>query len=258
MAKEKEMDNLAFDEELDGEGKGSKILSAIIGLVIFVILLGTIIVFIKLDIGGVGTGVLRQYLKNVPVVNQILPSVSNEQLAEENGYRFSNISDAVAYIEELEAKVKELEDTNEKDTAQITELEAEVERLKVFEAEQEAFNEKVKEFETNVVFNEKAPDIAEYKSYYEQISPDNAAKIYEQVVERSQVSTVVKEQAERYSKMEAANAASALEVMTSDLDLVADILTNMSTSKAALIMQEMSPDYCAKITKKMSLLDASN
>ncbi len=33
-----------------------------------------------------------------------------------------------------------------------------------------------------------APDIEEYKKWYEEINPDNAASLYEQVVERIQFS----------------------------------------------------------------------
>ena len=65
----------------------------------------------------------------------------------------------------------------------------------------------------------------------------------------------IKEQADRYAKMEPAAAADALQVMTGDLDIVADILMSMSTKNAAAIMNEMDPDFCAKITKKMSLVE---
>ncbi|MDO5293996.1 MAG: hypothetical protein Q4F05_14750 [bacterium] len=246
-----------FDDSMEDESKGSKVLSVIIGIIIFLILMALLAGFIKLDIGGVGSNVLYPYLKNIPVVNQILPDRSDELLALENGYKFDNISEAVAYIQQLEAKVKTLEETNAKDSSSLSDLQAEVERLKVFENEQDAFNERVLEFDTNVVFNEKAPDITEYQAYYEGISPDNAAEIYRQVIEQAQASELVKEQAQRYAKMDPKAAASALEVMTADLDLVSDILRNMSTAKAALIMDEMSADYCAKVTKKMSLFDAS-
>lgn len=254
MATEKELDGLELEENSE-EGVGGTILSIVIGIVILLILLGSIALFIKLDIGGLGSGVLRQYLKDVPVVNRVLPDVTDNQIAEEKGYRFNNISEAMNYIKQLESKIKTLEKSNQEDSKKISELQAEVERLKVFENQQEEFAKRVKEFDTKVVFNEKAPELAEYKAYYEKIAPDHAAKLYEQVLERLQVSEIVKQQAERYMKMEPATAAAALEVMTADLDLVVDILTNMPTSKAALIMQEMEADYCAKVTKKMSLLD---
>ncbi len=257
MAKDNQ-EEFEFDENMEEEGRGSKILSVIIGIIIFLILLALVAGFIKLDIGGVGTNVLRPILKDVPVVNKILPNVSDEQLALENAYNFDNISDAVNYIKQLEAKIKTLEEQNSKDGTSIGDLKAEIERLKVFEAEQDEFNQRVLDFDTNVVFNDKAPDITEYQKYYEGINPDNAAEIYRQVVEKYQATELMKEQAERYSKMEPEAAANSLQVMTADLDLVAGILRNMSTAKAALIMDQMDADYCAKITKKMSLLEASN
>ena len=66
-----------------------------------------------------------------------------------------------------------------------------------------------------------------------------------------QYSQKVKDWAEAYSKMEASNAASILEEMTGDTDLVAQILNNMSSSKRAAILAEMTPLFAAKITKVM-------
>lgn len=258
MAKKNQEDEFEFDDSMEEEGRGSKILSVIIGIIIFLILLALVAGFIKLDIGGVGTNVLRPVLKDVPVINKILPEAPDTTIAEEKGYDFNNITDAVKYIEQLEAKIKTLEDQNSKSGTNIGDLQAEIDRLKVFETERDEFNQKVLEFDTNVVFNDKAPEVTEYQKYYEGISPDNAAEIYRQVVEKNQVTEKMKEQADRYSKMEPAAAADALQVMTSDLDLVANILNNMSTSKSALIMDQMEPDYCAKITKKMSMLASAN
>ena len=70
---------MAKSENTDDELKaGSKILSVIITLLIVVILLGIIAACIKLDVGGIGNNVLRPVIKDVPVLNKILPKASNE------------------------------------------------------------------------------------------------------------------------------------------------------------------------------------
>ncbi len=254
--KDKEDVNTApVTEGEEKEGVVSKIISVLIWLFIIVILLSIIIIFIKLDIGKIGSGVLRPILKDVPVVNLILPDVSDKIVADENGYEYDNLNDAVDKIKELQQQIDGLQKTKAADDQSIADLSAEVARLKVFEDASNEFNQRVLDFDKNVVFNEKAPGIDEYAAYYEGINPENAAEIYRQVIEQQQIEERIKQEGERYAKMEPVAAASSLQIMTGDLDLVAQILMSMSTSKSALIMQEMEPDFCAKITKKMSLME---
>ncbi len=238
----------------DKEGTVSKIISILIWLFIVVILMSIIIIFIKLDIGKVGSEVLRPVLKNVPVVNWILPEAPDKIIADEEGYEYDNLGDAVDKIKDLQKQLAEMDKTKSENEKAIKDLTAEVTRLKAFEEASKEFNKRVLDFDTNVVKNEKAPDISEYIKYYEQINPENAAEIYRQVVEQMQIDEKIKQQGERYSKMEPKAAADALQIMTGDLDLVSQILMSMNTSKSALIMQEMEPDFCAKISKKMLLM----
>ena len=60
------------------------------------------------------------------------------------------------------------------------------------------------------MFNDNAPDISEYRAYYEQIEPENAERIYNQVLERERYSEKAKQLATSYSNMEAAKAAGVL------------------------------------------------
>ena len=130
-------------------------------------------------------------------------------------------------------------------------MQAEIDRLKQFEDKQAYYDQLKDEFDREVVYADNAPDIEEYKKWYESIDADNAAQLYQEVVEKLQYSQKVKDWAEAYSKMEASNAASILEEMTGDTDLVAQILNNMSSSKRAAILAEMTPLFAAKITKVM-------
>lgn len=240
------------------KGKGSKIIAAVIGLVIVIIWLAIFAVLIKLDVGGFGSSILRPLLKDVPVINKILPEVSDEQLAYENDYPYKSMDDAIARIKELELENEELKTNGSGSSDRIKELEAEVARLKVFEDNQLAFEDRVKEFEKNIVFGDKAPDIEEYKAYYESINPTNAEEIYRQVVEQMQIAESIQQKADIYKKMKPDSAAAVLQDMTADIDLVAQMLLCMKPAESSAILAEMDSIMAAKITKKMFDMDQEN
>ena len=98
-----------------------------------------------------------------------------------------------------------LEDENGTYARRILELQAEVDRLRVFEDEYEAFEERVRRFDINVVYNSQAPDIEEYKKYYEEINPETAAEIYRQVVEQLQYDDAIKQKADLHKNMKPGN-----------------------------------------------------
>ena len=62
------------------ESTGSKIVTMLIVLVIVVIWLAIFGVLIKLDVGNFGSEVLYPVLKDVPVVNMILPEPAQNQI----------------------------------------------------------------------------------------------------------------------------------------------------------------------------------
>lgn len=232
------------------ESTGSKIVTILIVLVIVIIWLAVFGVLIKLDVGNFGSEVLYPALKNVPVVNWILPEPTNGT-KEETG-EYDNLREANARIRELESKLAANNDANNANSSEVEELQAEVNRLKKFEEEQKAFSERVKEFDKNVVYNNKAPDTEEYKAYYEDINPDTAEEIYREVLKGYEYEQEIKDQADMYGKMEPASAAAVLSEMTNDLTLVAKILGSMQSSKRAEIMNNMSPTVAAQITTKMT------
>ena len=80
-------------------------------------------------------------------------------------------------IRELEAQIAAVNGSKKGDANYLAQLEAEVARLKTFEENQLQFQTEKDKFDKEVVFNDKAPDVEEYKKYYESIAPDNAAEI---------------------------------------------------------------------------------
>lgn len=235
---------------------GSKITVAVIVLMVILIWLVVFALLIKLDVNGLGSSVLRPLIKDVPVVNMVLPNVSEEQLAFENNYPYKTLEEAIAKIKELETQNGTLTKKNAALEKTIKEQAAEIKKLKVYEADQKAFEARVKEFDEKVVFADQAPSIEEYKKYYESIDPTNAEAIYRQVVEQLQYSNAIKEKANIYRKMKPDAAAKILETMTADIDTVAQMLLSMNASESSSILAAMDPTAAAKITKKMIDLDS--
>lgn len=248
MAKNDDKNNKGNNEE----GAGSKLVSALIVLIIILIWLAVFGFLIKLDVGGVGSKVLYPVLKDVPVLNKVLPNASEEQQASEGSYKYTTLKSANERIQELEGKVNSQSGTSSANSDYIKQLETEVKNLQKYKNNVDAFNKRVSDFDEKVVFTENAPSISEYRKYYEQINPENAEKIYRQVVKKERSTEKAKELSNYYSKMDAAKAAKTLAEMSEDLDLVCDIIENMGEKQAAAILQEMDTTYAAQITKKIS------
>ena len=227
---------------------GSKLLTILIVIAIVLIWLGIFGVLIKMDVGNFGSEVLAPVIKDVPVINRILPKSEEDTQT----LAYSNIDEANAKIKQLENELASLKSTNSASEDEVSQLKKEVERLKKFEEQQKSFEQRVKTFDENVVYNDQAPDISEYKKYYEEIDPDNAASIYKDVSKDLIYSDKITKQATMYGKMDPEKAAAVLETMTGDLDLVASILDSMSESKSSAILAEMTPETAAQITTKMT------
>ena len=146
------------------ESGGSRVVTALIALVIVLIWLAVFGFLIKLDVGGIGSEILYPVLKDVPVVNKILPEVSEERQAEEGNYQYTTLKSANARIKELESQLASASGTTTANSDYISELEAEVTKLKRYKDDQDAFEKRVQEFDEKVVYNKNAPDISEYKA----------------------------------------------------------------------------------------------
>ena len=229
-------------------------------LIIFIFVLIWLSVFallIKLDVGDLGS-TLRPYLKDVPVLNLILPKVSDEVIQRENDYPFKNLDEAIDKIKELEKIISENDTTIKEQSDKIAELTAEINRLKVYEDNVLAFEDRVSKFDTYVVFNDKAPELEAYKEFYEGMYPQNAEKIYESVLKLLAYEEGIQEQAKLLSTMKPAQAAESLENMTADIEWITKVMLCMKTQQAADILNKMDSLFVAKIFQRMSDLNAEH
>lgn len=252
-AKEISKKQVELDETEDGGG----ISTFLATIFIVIVWLAVICVIIKLDVGGFGSNVLTPLLKDVPVVNLILPgstlsgpegTVGSEG---ESYGGYSDLKEAVEQIRLLEAELETAQTSSQAKTEEINQLRAEVVRLQQYEALQAEFQRIQNQFYEEVVTAEEGPGLEAYKEYYESMDPATAEYIYRQVIVQIEESSEIKEYAAAYSEMKPKQAAGIFEKMTSDLDLVARILRVMDATSRGEILGAMDAEVAAKITKIM-------
>ena len=243
--KQKAQESLEEEEE----ASGGKAVIAIVTILIIAIWLVIFGLLIKWDIGGFGSSVLYPVLKDVPYVNKILPEVHNP--SKKDPYAFDSMKDAVKRIKELEMELEAQKESSGSSGDTIASLQDEVARLKIYEKQQADFEKTRTKFYEEVVFGDKAPDIKQYKEYYESINPENAEQLYKQVVSQMQEDEEIADYIKAYSEMKPKAAAAIMEKMTDDLKLVAKILSGMKADARGDILAAMSPDVAASVTKLM-------
>lgn len=222
--------------------------------VIVLIWIAILCLVVKLDLGGFGSNVLTPVLKDVPVLNLILPKssaveVDNQDTEAYGGY--SSLQEAVDYIKELELELERAKSAGTTSSDEVEQLQAEVDRLKTFEDSQVEFQRIKTQFYEEVVYADKGPGIEEYKKYYESMDPATAEYLYKQVVTQIEESDEIKNYAQAYSAMKPKEAAKIFEAMTDNLDLAARILGVMEPDDRGKILGVMNADVAAKITKIM-------
>ena len=240
------------EEEREDGNEGNSLLTFGAAILIVALWIAVICVIIKLDIGGFGSSVVKPILKDVPVLNRILPGNSATETTDPNAYGgYTSLQDAVDQIKSLELQLEQVQNASSAKDEELDQLKAEVLRLQEFEKQQVEFQRIQKEFYDEVVYSDKGPGAEEYKKYYESMDPATAEYIYKQVVTQLQESQEVQDYAAAYSSMKPKQAAAIFEQMTNNLDLAARILKVMSADDRGKILGAMDSQVAAKITKIM-------
>ncbi len=247
----------ATGEDIEGleESEGSGLAVAFVTFVIIVIWLAILVLLIKWDVGGFGSTVMAPLLENVPYVNKILPDTDDGTLSTETEYPYQTLDEAIAYIKVLELELHEAQKGNQDSSAYVAQLEDEIAKLREYEANEAAFEKEKEKFYNEVVFAEEAPDINEYKEFYESIDPANAEALYKQVVEQLEEQAEIEEYVDGYSNMKPKEAAAIFDTMTDNLQLVAKILEHMEAQARADILGKMNEETAAKVTEIMNPLE---
>ncbi len=261
QAKELKKQRKALEaEEADIDEEGGAFSVVLVTIVIVLIWLAILALLVKLDVGGFGSNVLAPVIGNVPGLNKILPegsaathTVSGDNIID-GGY--DNLEDAISRIKMLETELAQVKQESADADETIDQLTQEIARLKTYEDNQVEFEKIKDEFDNEVVFNSKAPDISEYRKYYEEIDPTNAEILYKEVVKQEQISNEIKDYAKAYSQMKAKDAAVIFNStpLRNDLELSAKILGIMNADARGSILAEigkLDADLAGNITEIM-------
>lgn len=241
------------ENELDDDEEGGGIATFFTTLFIVALWIVVICVVIKMDVGGFGSSVLAPILKDVPVVNKILPGTSVTETADGEGYGgYTGLKEAVDQITYLEKQLEISQTSNKDKDAEIEILKAEVLRLQPFEEKQVEFQRIRTEFYEEVIYAENGPGEEAYIEYFESMDPTTAEYLYKQVIIQREESKEIQDYAATYSQMKPKAAAAIFENMQNDLPLVADILNAMNAESRGAIMGVMDPEVAAKLTKIMN------
>ena len=257
--KDKKKGNNSPEGSEEEEEEGGILSVILVTVVIVLIWLAILALLIKLDVGGFGTNIATPVLKNVPVVNRVLPGYSltvssNGAEGVEDEYAgYKSVEDAVERIKILEEELLLAQESVNNSQQTIADLNEQISRLETFRDNQVAFEKIRDEYYNEVVFGDSAPSIEEYKKYYEEIDPVNAEILYKQVVQQEQVDEKLKNYAKTYSSMKAKDCAGIFEsqIMRGYIELTAKILGQMGTDARADILAAMDPELAGQLTKIM-------
>ena len=250
-AKKRAKEIEAQEAELSADDESGGFFTVIATIGIILVWVAILCVVIKLDVGGFGSKVLTPLLKDVPVVNLILPNSQNSgNISTDNG-GYTNLNDATEQIKNLELQLQQAQTDNLKLQEDVANLKAENARLQEFEDKQVEFQRIKNEFYEEVVYAENGPGAEAYQKYYESMDPTTAEYLYKQVIAQLQEDKSVQDYASAYSSMKPKKAAAIFEQMTDNLNLAARILKTMSAENRGNILAEMDPAIAAKLTKIM-------
>ena len=240
------------EEELESDEDTGGFVTFIATVFIVILWLAVIVVIIKLDVGGFGSSVLTPILKDVPVLNKILPNSAVSETLDPSMYGgYTNLQDAVNRIYSLETELESIKGASTNKDERIAALEAEVTRLSEFETMQVDFQRIRNEFYEEVIYAENGPGADEYIKYYESMDPATAEFLYKQVVEERQITQEIQDYVNAYSNMKPKEAAALFEQMTDTegIQLAARILGAMNPEDRAKIFDAMDKEVAARITK---------
>ena len=130
-------------EEALGDDGGSGFVTFGATLLIVALWVAIVCVVVKMDVGGFGSSVMTPILKDVPVLNKILPSASpapGSNTEDEDTYGgYSSLEEAVAYIRQLELELDRIRTASSAKDTELESLKAEILRLQEFEQRQVEF-----------------------------------------------------------------------------------------------------------------------
>ena len=240
---------IAKQEEALGEEGGNGLVTFFATLLIVALWIAVACVVVKMDVGGFGSNVLAPILKDVPVVNRILPSAAPAmENTDSEGYGgYASLEEAVDYIKQLELELEREQTASNAKNTEVEALKAEVLRLQEFEQRQVEFQRIKTEFYEEVA----NLDPEGLLKYYESMDPTTMEYIAKQIAVQEQRKEDLDNYIQTFAKMKPKSAAKMFEAMSDRLELVAEILEAMTVEQRADIMNVIDTELGSKLVKMM-------
>ena len=247
---------------------GSVIFTVLIVFVIITVVFSSVFYFlIHNNTGGLAER-YRSSIQNIPLAKLALPKAPDpldpKYMTEDDIKK-----KYVEYRDENEALKKQLEDANMKLDEYMTikddynqlvlDTEKKLEEVKTREEALKAKEIQVAELKSKIDELIANGDTKSFRTYFEELDPENAKLIYTEIIKIQQADEEVKKFAQLYEVMDAAAAAQIFEQFgNSKIDMTAEALKAMKKESSSAILESMTPEFAAKVTEKLNALFKGN
>lgn len=240
---------------MDNRSKGSK--APIIIIIVVVLLIGGIAALLITNVGNIRDQRVLPLLRAIPFVGNIIPDgdvqyeyvyVDGELVAvrvePDETVPAEEIGDIVALREELEAAQAALAQAQ----ALNSQYEETVRTLQTYRDFITLYRERQQRFDEMIALGD--PDA--FAAFYEEVEPDNAARLFQQIRAVREVDREFRRYARTYTEMNTDEAAAVFTLLlTQNPGLLIRILETFNTDQRAEVFNEMEAQYVAIITIMM-------
>lgn len=247
---------------------GSGILTALLVIFIIAVVFGGVFYFlIRSNAGGLAER-YRAVIQSIPLARLALPAAPDP--SDPKYMTGDEIKDKyLEFRNENEALKKQLADANTKLDEHLAFredydrlLEDAEKRMEEAKAEEAALKEKelqMAELKATIDGLISNGDRESFKAYFEKLDPENAERIYAEIVKEQQDDANLKKFAQVYEVMDPSAAAAIFEQLgTAQLDLTVETLEAMKKEGSSAILESMTPEFAAKVTEKLNALFKGN
>ena len=238
------------------------ILTVLAALLIVVLILGgTFFFVVKNNINGIAEN-MRSDIEKIPLINMALPEIPDPEdeanmteemvrrkyteLKEQNKLLQEKVTSLTAQVDDINNKVT----ANDANTELLKQQKAALESDKAkLTSDYDSLKKEFDELSKTVAQGDKES----FKDYFENVDPQTAQKIYEEVVKENKISDDAKKYTSIFETMDASASAPILEQMgTAKMKLIVEIMKNLKKETSADILANMSTTFAAKVSEQLA------
>lgn len=230
-------------------------------LVIAAVLTGAFFIVIKNNFSGISER-YRKEIQEIPLLRLALPEpvdpedpelLTEDQLKAKYRELLNIREQLVGELGEANERLKELEKYRADREAQVGELETAEKDLESIRADLTAREIQLEADRKRLYEATAAENAQAFAEFFESIDPEIAKQIYEKVTAERRATEEAKKFAAIYGSMDSAAAAQIFEKMgEQELELIVETIRNLNRDAAAELLASMTPEFAAKVTKKLS------